>query len=257
MDWGEVKVRLEKLHRETCLYCRTPLEKKSVRFSRGEDTGFGKNLDGWWVQYDLLSTEVCKACGWWCKWDVLSKQTSFEDDFIQTESCTEAVVALFDIAGPNVPLHALRLHLATHPNSAEHINPTALERLVGDVYRDFFDCEVVHVGSSGDQGIDLVAIISDEPVLLQVKRNRAGSLRGGPEIVRALLGASLLAGVNRAHLVTSATKFTKATIETADRARSLSYHNIHISLVSLGDLLKMLKVANECSAFIWQLAGEQ
>ncbi len=256
MDAKDIEARIWRLDRETCPYCRTPLDRRFGP-ARGEERGLGTCLGGWWVLRDYLSTEVCRRCGWWCKRDILWKQTSWEDDFIHTSQHSEAVAALFDITSSNLPLRALRLHLAAHPHTAEHVSPTVFERLVGDVYRDFLDCEVIHVGRSGDQGVDLLAVISDEPTLLQVKRTRAGTLRGGPEIVRALMGACLLAGARRACLVTSAARFTKATIETAERAGSLSYHKIQISLLGLEDLINILKLANENDEFVWQTAGDQ
>jgi hypothetical protein len=37
------------------------------------------------------------------------------------------------------------------------------------VFKDYFDCEVIHCGRSHDGGIDLILISADEPTVIQVK----------------------------------------------------------------------------------------
>ena len=36
------------------------------------------------------------------------------------------------------------------------------------ILSDFLDCEVHHVGTSGDDGVDLLALVGESPLMIQV-----------------------------------------------------------------------------------------
>lgn len=249
-----IRDRIDILRSDRCCYCNAELRIDVNDNSRGEATGNGQQIGGaWWVTFDEITTKVCEQCGWWCRHDHLRRQTNFEDEYMHEAEVHEAALELFEIDDKRVPLEALRLHLLKYPSDASLTDSCVFERLVGSIYRDFYDCEVRHLGGAGDQGIDLVAVISDQPTILQVKRTGGGALKGGPEIVRALLGASLLKGVTRAELVTSATRFTDATVAVGKLASTLAHYRVDIHLRSLQDLLAMLYDANSAPAFLKRL----
>jgi len=54
-------------------------------------------------------------------------------------------------------------------------------------------------------------------------------------------------GAKKAHLVTSAFRFTPATINTAKRASESTFYNIDIELIALGKLMNMMNVSNKKS----------
>ncbi|UDF14745.1 restriction endonuclease [Antiquaquibacter oligotrophicus] len=125
------------------------------------------------------------------------------------------------------------------------MDPHVLERLVRDVLRDHLDCDVVHVGRSGDGGIDLLIVDADRPRAVQVKRrsrNRAESVSQ----IREFLGALLLGGHMKGIFVTTAPAFSRDSIRAADAARRLALVS-EIELVDGGALQEIIRASTTLS----------
>jgi restriction system protein len=89
------------------------------------------------------------------------------------------------------------------------MDPIRFELLVGSVLRDFFDCEVRHVGHTGDGGVDLIAIIGNSRKLIQVKRRSKPDAAESIETVKLMFATTLLERESEAMIVTSAESIYK------------------------------------------------
>lgn len=186
---------------DVCQYCQNTLTEvlntlrwRNTRW-QGDDP----------IAYRLVS--ICRSCGWW----LMKEQDTIETATIAySEATAFAILRSFDVASADIPLNTLREYLRKHEKEFYNVNPTKFEQLVGDVFRDFYDCEVAHVGRTGDNGIDLLMVDADHPLPIQVKR-RADSAAWEPvSTVREFLGALLLQGFQRGAIVTTAGHFSNA-----------------------------------------------
>lgn len=90
-----------------------------------------------------------------------------------------------------------------------------MEKLVQSVFSDFFDCEVTHVGRSGDGGIDLILVNSDSPVVVQVRRRKKLKITEGVRYIREFLGAALVNKNKNLIYVSTCSKFSDKAEEAA------------------------------------------
>ncbi len=120
------------------------------------------------------------------------------------------------------------------------VEPRVFERLIASILRDHMDCNVLHCGRSGDGGIDLFAIDSDEPLAIQVKRRANPKSKETVSLVREFLGAMVTYDkrfrVSRGMIVTTAADFTKGAKEVAERAITKNLVN-EMRLVRASDLI--------------------
>jgi len=104
--------------------------------------------------------------------------------------------------------------------------------------------------------VDLFAIISDQPHIIQVKHTASGVLKKGPEVVRALLGSAVLKNAEYASLVTSASEFTPSTLELANRINKLENSKVKMKLANLNNLLDMIEKNIKKDNFIERLLSD-
>jgi len=81
-----------------------------------------------------------------------------------------------------------------------------------DCLKDFFDCEARHVGGPGDRGIDIVLIISDKPLIVQVKRRSSPNSIESVKVVRELLETLLSENFCHGVVVNTAKRFSKEAV---------------------------------------------
>jgi hypothetical protein len=119
------------------------------------------------------------------------------------------------------------------------MDPIRFELLVGSVLRDFFDCEVRHVGQTGDGGVDLIAIIGNSRKLIQVKRRSKPDAAESIETVKLMFATTLLERESEAMIVTSANLFTKGAKDVVRNASSI-VRDFKMSLFAMADFLKLV-----------------
>lgn len=84
-----------------------------------------------------------------------------------------------------------------------------MELLVQSVFREHFNCEVIHVGKTNDGGIDLLLINSENPTIVQVKRRKKLKHTESVSGIRELIGATVLKESKNCIYVSTCSKFSK------------------------------------------------
>lgn len=222
----------------TCPFCGTIL--KEV-FHGSQSDSIGTDL--------YMSGEVleCPTCSWW------TYKTHFCDSCYSNGSynaiCTDtrhyAIAKKFNIDDKAIPLNVLKHELQNHKNLLYDINPYKLEDLCQDILKHYYDCDVLHVGISGDGGKDLIVLDSDEPILVQIKRrhnpNTVELLNG----VREFVGTLFIENSRRGIYISTAQRFSKGsknTIKKVLNERKLDYFEF-IDYNKLCSLIDMTPLA--------------
>ena len=205
--------------RGPCPYCRFPMD--TVRHERRGDEAR--------PEYREVVVTACAHCGYWDARDTYHWLKDNDSDGRAHQRMGDHIqwirsqgrLRKFSPSDLAAPLDALRRHVERAPDDLRHIHPRTLERLVGSVFSDALDCEAVHVGGPGDNGIDLILLDAEEPIAIQVKRRGDPSKSEGVAVVRDFLGALLLEGRARGMVVTTAHQYSAAARSAADKAREL------------------------------------
>jgi hypothetical protein len=217
---------------QDCIFCHVALKVESVHE----------------IGHHGLEVGSCVKCGWW---RILRRYAAADASDL---SFMVADAKHYDISDGDVPIAELRNFLARHPSNLAHVSPTALERLIQDCLRDeFAPCEVIHVGRTGDGGIDLKLVHSDrEPVLIQVKRRADLSQAEGVRVVRELNGVLFREGLARGMVVTTASRYTRgAHHEASEVLTAAATNRYQVQLRAFSDVLAMLGLTRRTGKLPW------
>jgi restriction system protein len=161
----------------------------------------------------------CGRCGWW---DFIVSEGCMDDPYLATtykdESQFRGILKSFDLDSYSTPVDALIKHIKRNPKALYSVNPKKMEEIVQSVLSEFYDCEVKHVGQTGDGGIDLLVANSDKTLAVQVKRRTGPGKTETVQLIREFLGAIQLEGLKEGIIVSTADRFTKGAVAAAERA---------------------------------------
>jgi restriction system protein len=232
MPRTDIDDEIDRLSSETCPFCHGEL---------GE-----LNLFDEMHEYERAAT--CNFCGWWrLRHVVVGGQDNCSISLAIGEACH------YDVDSLEVPIQDLRRHLKTHNVDLANVNPTVFEKLMGDCVRSAFGpCEVVHVGGTGDGGVDLNLIQNDKTTfLVQVKRRSNLSKHEGVQVVRELNGVLFREGAAKGMIITTASGFTKAAFqETMIKTPTKSRYEM--LLLAFNDIIEMLNLPSPVPYEPWQ-----
>lgn len=228
-----------------CKYCQAKTDQahKKFWFRTSDDSDYDNNL----VQ---MHRTVCPSCGWWSVSDSVIKHLNYGDIKCDNNTVTEGIIQTFNVDSLDVPMDALREHLIQSHADLQALHPRKMELLVQSVMRDWFHCEVRHVGGPNDGGIDLYAVINANPVLIQVKRRSSSRYTEGVGTVRNLLGALIANGAHRGIVVSTAHQFSRQATELS-RRDVVQKLNISIDLIGFRELCNMLDITTQPSVPPW------
>lgn len=184
-------------------------------------------------------------CGWW---DILLEQSgygvSYNESGYEWKRQYRSILKTWDVSDYGVPLHILNNYIVKNHDSIFNIHYTKMEELVKSVFENHFNCEVKHIGGSGDGGIDLFIIEKDGPIAVQVKRRMKKNKSEPVTTVRSLIGAIQLNDfqAKKAKIVSTAMKFTTPAKEAANKA---VHKNIldEFELIDFPSFVSMLNLA--------------
>lgn len=187
---------------------------------------------------------ACRACANWIAWSSTS---------ISSPEWLLPFVRQFQPQKEVPALTVLAEEVRKNPEVIRATTAKEFELFVGSIIRNFFACEVYHVGKSNDGGIDLLAIESDNPLVIQVKRRLNPDSVEGVDVVRLLFASMFASGAKRGMLVTSAQRFSKQAAEWA-HLPNLRDSGFEIDLVAFERLLEMTRQAGPGAASGWETA---
>lgn len=155
----------------------------------------------------FVEVDECPRCGWWIGHTKLKEKLAYEQFCV--EDIYNGIVKNYDIDDRMLPLNVLNDELKRNPHALNLVNPYKLEEIVQEVLRDFFPCEVKLVGGTGDGGVDLIVVESDNPILVQVKRrenpDKVEIIKG----IREFIGTLYIEGKTKGIYVTTAKRYSR------------------------------------------------
>ena len=101
-----------------------------------------------------------------------------------------------------------------HPKHSDDISPSAFEKYVGRIYI-LQGYKVEHIGGTGDQGVDLIAIDDQIRIAVQIKRYDLEN-RVGVTAVQEVFTGKAIHNCQEAAIVTTSA-YTKAALEMAEQ----------------------------------------
>ncbi len=182
--------------------------------------------------------DVCSDCGYWR--DRVSDQ-------VFADRVNFPVAASFNQEKNIANISHLGRELLKSPDKVYSTDPRKFEILIGSILSDFLDCDVYHVGGTADGGIDLIAIITDHPCLVQVKRRGQTGAVEGIDTVKLLFASALTKGADSGMVVTSATSFSKPSKKWANELKFLDTP-FKMELRSLNNIFDMVNAISEDSS---------
>jgi hypothetical protein len=225
------------------------------------DEKFTSNVKPWGADNAPYGTEdeyvvlFCKKCSWWCAKAISTHKSGYDGEHRQFDFY-EGILKKFCIDDKNLPIGELKNHFLKKPELLRKVNPTKLEVLIADLYKEFYNCEVRHIGGPNDNGVDVFAIINDEPHLIQVKRRFFDNATEPVSTVRELVGALITSGINKGHIVTTAPKFSPASIKLIKNDNLIRY-KIDIELRTFDDIVSMLSLTKSSYSDPWEVFSFQ
>lgn len=197
-----------------CPFCRLPMQVCGTPEADHELYCVGDS--------DLIGfgLEVCPRCACWRFWSA-NYQCMDEPLYVVAAS----VAAQFNPELPDGCAAELAQALRQSPHRWHETTPTGLERFVANIFRaNYGPCEVMHMGGTGDGGIDVLFIRGDGiRVPIQVKRRASPLKHESVSTIRELLGTMTIEGVRTGIVVSTATGFTAPAVDAAAAARKQGY----------------------------------
>jgi hypothetical protein len=192
---------------DLCPYCNVRLQRVFSGCRGRSVNDFGRV---WVVE--------CPTCGWWEQGDEFELLNYEDETYRARELRRRGLLREFSVGQSEIPNEALRQYIVKHEDALFDINPTRMEHLVADVWKDFMDCEAIHVGGPNDHGIDIVLIQGDRSYAVQVKRRSRATSTEPVSTIREFVGAMIISGEPRGIIVTTAQRFSAAALQTSARA---------------------------------------
>ena len=197
----------------------------------------------------------CPQCGWWWEHELQGTYMG-EGDTLSSSTYRFSILRKFRAQALDLPIASLRLALKDNPTILTDLHPTKLEQLVGSVFRDHLDCDVTHVGRSGDGGIDLLLVTGDQQWVVQVKRRQNTGAVEGVKPIRELIGSMVVEQYRKGIFVTTASRFTRGARVTAGRAAIVGAVE-KIQLIDINSFINLLQLTNHQNERPWMIAAQR
>src|SRR6266702_1550606 len=174
--------------------------------------------------------EICTDCGFW---------RHHEADKMFNDRFQFSAIKRFRDSDTSPSISHLCSEIKAGKIDLYDMEPSRFERFVGSVLSDFYHCEVHHVARSGDDGVDLLAIVRDDPIMIQVKRRKNVDAIEGVNTVKLLFASAFARRANLGMVVTTAKAFSRPSEQWIKRQR-LKEVKFIIKLTNVSDLMTMI-----------------
>lgn len=168
--------------------------------------------------FTSYKVKECPHCKWW------TYKIEFEDRFthhsIKTDERFYGIIKEFNPNDKQIPINVLTSELKKRPELLYHINPYKLEELCQSILKGVYDCEVIHVGKTGDGGKDLLILNSDSPIVVQVKRRSNPNHIELIDEIRELVGTLYIEDYRKGLFISTAKDFSQGSKKLANELLS-------------------------------------
>lgn len=205
-----------------CPFCSTELKKVFLGYNsspRGGDI------------FEKGQVLECPNCNWWTYKLRFLEDTDLVDSVkaYYSDARYYGITKSYNVSDKMLPIEVLATELRKKPDILYDVNPYRLEKLSQEILKGVYECDVHHVGKTGDGGTDLVVLESDEPILVQVKRrenpNHVELVKG----VREFVGTLFIENKRKGIYISTAKSFSKGAKEVAEKLldnRQLDYFEL-------------------------------
>lgn len=168
--------------------------------------------------WQFIDVWECDSCGWWEYSNKFSEEKDYGGYGISTQNWDGykyGIVKKFNIGDKEIPINTLMNELGKKKDILYNIDPYKLEDIAQVVFSAYYNCQVKHVGKTGDGGKDLIIIQSDNPILVQVKRRENPEHIELVKGVREFVGTMYIEGSKKGIYLSTAKDFSKGSKEIA------------------------------------------
>jgi restriction system protein len=238
--WAYATPRFE--HLKECIYCNSKLS-RPIEHEVIVEPGEG------WNEISFLYD--CLNCGWWYYQNEAMKLGSNGQYALNNEMSFSGILRKFEISDIEIPLTTLKNEIFKNNSYLYQINPTKFEILVADIFKEFFNCVVKHVGKSNDGGVDLILVRSETDFIVQIKRRENPHSTESVSVIRELVGAMVLSGKKNAIFVSTADKYSKQAIESSIKVKAIGVAN-SFSLIDFKKFVEILNLTHMRPQRCWE-----
>lgn len=224
-----------------CFFCKNTFSDNLVT-GRKITTPLSESKDESGLQNNDYLT-LCSSCGFW-----FARGTRGINEGVHMgRVCWPYIKRLeTDLDSLDVSVNSLIKHISKNQDDLLKIHPVKAEELVTHLFKDYFDCEVRHVGGTGDGGVDAIVIKGDKiETIIQVKWRRDNRSGEGVKLIRELSGTMIARGVPSAILVTTRNHLTKGALEEIHNISKtpLTRESLNLDYRTYSDILSMLEIS--------------
>ena len=209
-----------------CPYCNITIG--SIYSNSRSNESPPEDIHEWWRDEDSTNAYQCVDCGWWYLENRTDHENNDSDDFRWSAiRYRRAILDVYNIDSPDIPIDALSLELKKRGDSIYEIHHRSMERLVAGVMREYYPgCEVELCGRSGDEGIDLYVVLANKKIGIQVKRRMKPGMTETVSTVREFFGAGVAKNLRDLVFVSTADRYTGSSSGATAFAKEVVDHKI-------------------------------
>jgi restriction system protein len=220
---------------EKCPLCSCEIEKINLNdvIEMNEFVTFFEKQE----QSVYLYAFSCNRCHWFT---VVREVTDYDYKDHGHARFTRSIIKQFDLESAKAPVDVLCNYLVKKNRDIHRIHYRKMEELVGSVFKEYFNCEIIHCGRAGDGGIDLFLVQSDTLIPIQVKRRIHANATEPVDTVTKMLGVMIRDGFKKSMIVTTADKYSKPATSDVQKVLTKGIFE-SINLFNRNDFLAILK----------------
>ena len=222
--------------RGICPFCNISIENKPINKMTTDLESPLFRFQG--ITWESETVWLCNQCGWWEHKHYKESQGDYDEIKMWDLEINSAILKKYEIGDYTVPIESLIKELQNNQQKIEAIHHKKMEEMVQYVFQSHFNCEVKHIGKSHDGGIDLLLINSNSPIAIQVKRRQSLNKIEPVNLIRELIGSTLLAGLKDCIYVTTASKFSFE----AEKAREQAIERKLVNTFELFDRKRFFEI---------------
>lgn len=187
--------------------------------------------------YATFIGRKCLKCNWWYIQKNITLDNDETDVITYGLSTYEGVICRFDETPWIKAMRHIEEELAEYHKSLASLKPKEIERLIGEIFCQYHECDVLHVGRSHDKGIDLILVQGDTNIAVQVKHRTRLNKKEGVSPVREFVGALVAEGFTKGLFVSTAVNFSQYAREYVEQ---VNRNFVPLNLIDINEIREMV-----------------